>query len=290
MAKSKSAAPAKFVFAANLWSLVEHPSPQREWSLARKVKAVADAGFDAVTTLPSPEVAILARQHGLRFMGFSSTGKVSEFRSELAASVAAGAELVNVQLGDECTLPAEGTRLALALMREARRQKIYTAIEVHRDTITETPEKTYAVADGYRRATGEILPLTWDHSHLAVVKHVIPKTYNEVLLKRPELIQAARIFHLRPFNGQHAQVPVIDARGRLTPEFNAWLKFAEALLKLWLDGPRPGGELWICPEIGPIGAHGYNLSVMEPSWPQAIVCLREIRQVCDKLTKKSKRR
>jgi hypothetical protein len=278
--------PPKIVFAANLWSLVEHPSPRREWSLVRKVRAVAEAGFDAVTALPSAELAKLVRAHGLRFMGFSSTGKVSEFRAELAAQVAAGAELVNVQLGDESTLPKEGTRLALALMREARRQKIYAAIEVHRDTITETPEKTYAIADAYRRATGEILPLTWDHSHLAVVKHVTPKFFNEVLLQRADLIQAAQIFHLRPFNGQHAQVPVIDARGRLTPEFRAWLKFAEALLQLWLDGTRPGGELWICPEIGPIGAHGYNLSVMEPSWPQAIVCLRELRKVCDRLTKR----
>ena len=31
---------------ANLWSLVRHPSPKTEWSLERKIKAVADAGFD----------------------------------------------------------------------------------------------------------------------------------------------------------------------------------------------------------------------------------------------------
>jgi hypothetical protein len=36
------------------------------------------------------------------------------------------------------------------------------AVEVHRDTCTQTPEKTYALADSYFRETGKLLPLTWD--------------------------------------------------------------------------------------------------------------------------------
>ncbi len=276
----------RIVFVANLWTLAGHPPARREWSLARKVRTVAEAGFDAVTAPPSAELTALLRAHGLRYMGFFSSNDAREIRPQLAAQRAAGAELVNAQLGDDFTAIAEGTRLVRTLQREARRQKLYAAIEVHRDTATETPEKTYAIADAYRRATGEILPLTWDHSHLAVVKHLKPALFNPVLLQRRDLIQAARIFHLRPFNGQHAQVPVIDARGRLTPEFRTWLSFAEALIKLWLAGPQPGGELWVCPEIGPVGVHGYNLSVMEPSWTQAIVCRRELRKLWRRLTKR----
>jgi hypothetical protein len=272
------AAAPRIVFIANLWTLVGHPSPRREWSLARKVRAVAEAGFDGVTTRGSKELAGLLRQHRLRFMGACSTSDPREFRPLLAAQRAAGAEAVNVQLGDDFTLTDQALRWTRALMTEARRQKIYTAIEIHRDTATETPEKTYALADAYRAVTGEILPITWDHSHLAVVKHLKPFLFSEVLLRRPELIQAARLFHLRPFNGQHAQVPVINSRGRLTPEFRAWLLFAEELFKLWLAGPRPGGEMWVCPEIGPRGIHGYNLSVMEPSWAQAVICRRELRK------------
>ena len=170
MVKSQSAPPAKFVFAANLWSLVEHPTPKREWSLARKVKAVADAGFDAVTTLPSPEVAKLARQHGLRFMGFSSTGKVSEFRSELAASVAAGAELVNVQLGDECTLPPEGTRT-----RARRRILSGRAAEVGGPAAADDGHPLYptglATIAGLTPVlvAGLVIPLVYDASNLYFV-------------------------------------------------------------------------------------------------------------------------
>jgi hypothetical protein len=275
MAKSRPA----IVFTANLWTLEGHPSPRREWSLARKVRAVADAGFDAVTARASAELAALLRTHGLRFMGFFATSVTKDLKSLLAAQKAAGAETVNVQLGDDFTLTPEALRLTRALLAEARRQEVYAAVEVHRDTATETPEKTYALADAYRIATKEVLPLTWDHSHLAVVKHVNPFLFSEVLLQRKDLIQAARLFHLRPFNGQHAQIPVMDARGRLTPEFLDWLKFAEDLFRMWLAGPQPGGEIWVCPEVGPTAEHGYNLSVMEPSWEQAIVCRRELLKV-----------
>jgi hypothetical protein len=198
----------------------------------------------------------------------------------------AGAENVNVQLGDDDTPAAAALRLAIALMKEARRQGIYTSIEVHRDTATETPEKTYALAAAYRRATGEPLALTWDHSHLAVVKHLKPFLFAEKLLQERALIQGARLFHLRPFNGQHAQVPVIDRLGRLTPEFRTWLVFAGDLLRLWRAG-NAEGELWVCPEIGPVGVHGYNLSIMEPSWSQACVCAAALRRLWSRLERES---
>jgi hypothetical protein len=62
----------------------------------------------------------------------------------------------------------------------------------HRGTCTETPEKTYALADAYQRQTGELLPLSWDFSHFAVVKHLVPENIVKRLLVRPDLIQRAR--------------------------------------------------------------------------------------------------
>ena len=35
---------------ANLWSLVGHPSSAKEWSLKKKINAIAAAGFDGITT------------------------------------------------------------------------------------------------------------------------------------------------------------------------------------------------------------------------------------------------
>ena len=198
----------------------------------------------------------------------------------LAAQHAAGAELVNVQLGTGDTTTAAALRSALRLRAAATRCDIPWAIETHRNTATETPERLAALAAAYTRRTREPLPLTLDASHHALVKHLRPANFASALLSRPDLIQAARMVHLRPFNGQHAQVPVTDARNRLTPEFKTWLDFAEQLLRVWLAGPRPGGELWIVPEIGPATPHGYNLSVFPDAWSQARRCHTELRRLC----------
>jgi hypothetical protein len=272
----------RLVVVANLWTLAGHPSPRREWTLKRKVREVKAAGFDAVTAPGTPELGGLLRDHGLRFTGFFSSSDEREFGRLLERQLEAGAENVNVQLGDDDTPVDVATQWAISLMKQARSLGVYTALEVHRDTALETPEKTYAIAEGYRRATGELLPLTWDHSHLAVVKHLKPPLYAEVLLRERALIQAARLFHLRPFNGQHAQVPVIDRRGQLTPEFRVWLAFAEELIRVWFEG-NATAELWVCPEIGPVGIHGYNLSIMEPSWTQACVCSQKLRTTVRKI-------
>jgi hypothetical protein len=275
----------RLVFVANLWTLDHHPSPRREWSLARKVRAIAEAGFDALTARAQPEFPALLAQYGLRFTGFFSSSDATEFPALIRAQVDAGAENINVQLGDDFTTATVAHQLTQRLLREAARQRIYTALEVHRDTITETPEKLYALAEAHRRATGRLLPLTWDHSHLAVVKHLKPSSYEPVLLARPDLLQAARLFHCRPFNGQHAQIAVFDTRRRLTPEFREWLRFAEALFRCWLAGPRPTNELWVCPELGPVGIHGYNLSTMPSSWEQALICRRELAHLWRQLTR-----
>ena len=53
--------PAKLKHIVNLWSLVQYPSPKREWSLERKLRAVRDAGFDGFTELATPEHGRLAQ-------------------------------------------------------------------------------------------------------------------------------------------------------------------------------------------------------------------------------------
>jgi len=44
----------KIAHIANLWTLTGHPSTAREWTLETKIKAVAAAGFDGITTALTP--------------------------------------------------------------------------------------------------------------------------------------------------------------------------------------------------------------------------------------------
>ena len=269
---------------ANLWTLLGHPSKETEWPLEQKLHAIKEAGFDSVCWAGSPELREGTKQHGLIFIGGMASGSAAEFPRLLKEQKDAGAHHVNVQLARDEVLTPEALELALVLNREGRKLGLEPAIETHRGTCTEMPEKTCALADAYQKLTGELLPLSWDFSHFAVVKHLVPGNFVQRLILRPDLIQRAQQFHFRPFNGHHVQVPITDGQGNLTPEVEDWLPFAEALLKCWLDGNRNSDrEIFICPELGPVEG-GYALSTFPNSWEQAKILRGEIDKLWKTLT------
>jgi hypothetical protein len=263
----------------NLWTLMGHPTKAREWSLDKKLREIKKAGFDGVCWAGSPELRDGCRKHGLIFVGGMASGKAKDFPRLLHEQKDCGAVHVNVQLARDEMVTPEALKLALALNREAKKIGVVPEIETHRGTCTETPEKFYALADAFRKKTGELLPVSWDFSHFAVVKHLAPENFVKRLLVRPDLIQRAQQFHFRPFNGHHVQVPITDAKGNLTPEVRDWLPFAEAVLKCWLAGNKNSArEIFICPELGPIDG-GYKLSTFPNSWEQAKILRGEIERL-----------
>jgi hypothetical protein len=254
---------------ANFWSMCGYPSAKKEWSLERKVKAIKEAGFDAVASSGYPEVKRLCEKYDLTLVGYFSSGKAKDFRRLLLENKEAGAHHINVQLADEDTLTPEALSLTLRLMAEGDKLGLEPAVEIHRDTCTETPEKAYALADAYRKKTGKTLRMTLDYSHVAVVKHLHAGNFSSFLLRRPDIIRHTQQIHLRPFNGHHCQVPVTDGRGNLTSEVLDYMRFVEDLFRLWRVGQPAGRELFACPEMGPYG--GYNVSTWPSSWEDAVV-------------------
>jgi len=269
---------------ANLWTLMGHPSSKREWTLDKKLREIKKAGFDGVCWAGSPELRDGCRKYGMLFVGGMASGKAKDFSQLLREQKDCGALHVNVQLADDEMLTPEALKLALALNRAAERIGVIPEIETHRGTCTETPEKFYALADAYQKKTGALMPISWDFSHFAVVKHLVPENFAKRLLVRPDLIQNAQQFHFRPFNGHHVQVPITDSKGKLTPEVRDWLPFAAAILKCWLRGNKNSArEIFICPELGPL-AGGYKLSTFPDSWQQAKILRGEIDRLWKKLT------
>jgi hypothetical protein len=272
----------KIAHICNLWSLVGHPSPKKEWSLERKIAAVAEAGFDGFTTALTPEHAKLAEKHGLRhLLGFISnnSGKPAEYAKAIKAQQDAGAVQINVQMDDEDTLPAKAARNWVNMMKEgAKIGGVVLSLEVHRDTCTETPEKTYEIARLYKKATGQLIRLNFDFSHFAVVKHIHPGNYSSYLLQHHKLVQNSEQSHCRPFNGHHCQVPVTH-NGRLTDEVKSYLAFTDDLFRLWKSAKQNKDKtLFVCPELGPYhqGGAGYNITGLAPAWPDAAILRREL--------------
>lgn len=266
--------PPQLVMCAATWSMIGWPSAKKEWSAARKLEAVKAAGFDGICGYVTPELKAIADRLELRLMSGFDAKSVRHALPRLKEQRALGVRFINIQLLNHDTPPALAARTAVDLVRAADKLGLKVHIETHRDTATETPEKFDEIARLYQRATHQLMPVTWDHSHFAVSKHMLPPDYSKRLLAWPKLIQHSQMFHLRPFNSQHLQIPVTNGRGTLTPEFHDYIRFVEDLFALWLRGPKPGGELWVCPELGM--SHGYQVSINPHAWPDAIRARREI--------------
>lgn len=271
---------------ASLWSLLAHPSAAKEWSLDRKIGAIAQAGFKGITTVLTPEHRRLADKHGLEHtLGFIVRPQPAEYEALIKAQKEGGAVHINVHLDDHDTPPSVALKHWLQMERVAEKLGggLILSLEVHRATCTETPEKTYELAERYHAKTGRLIKFCYDFSHLATVKHLRAEVYADRLLTHPELVQNMVQCHFRPFNGHHAQVPV-TYRGELTPEVKEYLIFAEKIMRMWKAGKGSVARtLFGCPEMGPYPS-GYNVTGFPPSWPDAVVLRGEL----EKLWKRAK--
>jgi hypothetical protein len=270
---------------AALWTLAGHPPGGKPWTLDRKLEAIASAGFDGAAGLLTPAHRRLADRHGLRhLLGYISSDDPGEFEAKILSQKRGGAMHINVQMDNHDTPPEVAVRHWIRMERAAARVRgVVVSLEVHRDTCTETPEKTYEIAERYHLATGETIRLNFDFSHFAVVKHLRPASYVSRLLDHPELVRNSEQCHFRPFNGHHCQVAVMRG-GSLTPEARAYLVFARAVMKVW-KGARENRErtLFACPEMGPYDGFGrgggYNISGLPPAWPDAVALRRELSRI-----------
>ena len=268
----------------SLWTLTGYGGRKHPWSVKKKIRKIGRAGFDGFLGRTPPVDREMVEASGLRFGGIVDLSRVADIRPRFRALKAAGACCVNVQMLDHDTPTHRAVALARRIMDTAGLMDLDVSIEVHRDTCTETPEKAYALADGFEKAEKRPLKMTWDFSHPAVIKSLGAPFWDR-LAERPDLIQLANQFHLRPFNGHHAQIPAMGWDGKLTPEFRDWLEFAERLLACWIEAATPGREIFVCPEQG---APGYDLSVFPDRWTDVQVIRGELNRVWKRQLKKWK--
>jgi len=274
----------KIRFMATLWTLTGYGSKKKEWTVEQKLKQIKKVGFDGFlgrVPLVTPEQVA---NSGLIFAATSDMAYAKDVKPKLRAIKAAGARCVNIQMLDHDTPMKRAVDLARRVIAAGDELEIDVAIEIHRDTCTETPEKAYALARGFEKAEKRPLKMTWDFSHPAVVKHLSPP-YWDRLAEREDLIQLAQQFHFRPFNGHHCQIPALGHDGKLTPEFKDWLVFADRVIQCWLSAATPGREMFVCPEQG---APGYDLSVFPDRWEDVQVIRDEVRKVWRRRVKKWK--
>jgi hypothetical protein len=264
--------------AVTAWSLVGHPAPGRsEWSPQQKVRAVKNAGFDAMAARRGTPFLGEAVKLGLAIVGNQDIGSKKEVLPALTDYKKLNATHINIQLCDHDTPTEKALPIAEYVMEVGDRLGLKPAIEVHRDTCTETPEKAYALADAYFKKTRKKLRMNFDHSHPAIIKHLAPNAYWDRLGVRLDLLTMGEFIHFRPFNGHHCQIPITNGKGRLSVEFQQWLPFCDKVIETWIKAAKPGMELMVIPELGPKG--GYGLSCFPDIWKDLLVLSKEIRRI-----------
>ena len=279
---AKKAAPVLKQF-AGLWTLSQQPSAAKEWTLDEKFAQAKKAGFDAIGGGVNPEVVPLCKKHGMDYVCYIDAN-MKTYKDKLEAAKSVNPARINVQMCDHDTPPKESVAVWLKLEPLAKKMGLEVDLEVHRDTCTETPEKVYEIAALYKKATGKKIRFCWDFSHIAVVKHIYPP-YEKRLLTHPDLVQLARQFHFRPFNGHHCQIPATDGRGNQTPEFKPYVEFVNDLIACWMKGAKGGEVVYVCPEFGPTNS-GYGLTSFANPWKDAIL----LRSITEKLWKENVKR
>ena len=271
---------------AAAWTLTGYPSPNKEWSMKRKVRAAYEAGFAGFSCGADPAAANACAKHGIALVGGVDVGSADEAEPKLKVFEELGAKHVNVQLCDHDTPIPRAVTVARRVMQAGQSLGIKPAIEWHRDTCTETPEKGLALAAQYEKRYGEKLRTNFDHSHPAIIKQIRPNEFWSRLSEfRLDLLTASELIHFRTFTGSHCQTPITNGRGKLDLDFITWRdQFLRPMLTAWLKDAHAGKELWAVVELGPKGS-GYALDCFPDVWKDAIVARAEIDRHWKKLRK-----
>jgi len=265
------------------WTLRGYPDPKNEWSDAQKAEAAKKAGFDAMVAPTGSELSKEIKKTGMILLGASDISSIEEVESKLKGHQESGVIHINIQLCDHDTPTEQALPVAIKVIEVGAKLGIKPAIEVHRDTCTETPEKAYALAEAFEKKMGRPLRMNFDFSHPAVIKHLRPNDDWARLVERVDLLVYGELIHFRPFNGHHCQIPVTNGKGNLSPELIDWLPFCDKVIETWLNHSEGGREFVVVPELGPKNGYGgYGLSCFPDIWNDAVILSKEIRKIWDK--------
>ena len=257
---------------ATVWSVRGYPTQDDEWPWPQKLKAIRDAGFDG---LMSPPLPALKDRGDLAYWAITSLGVGDDPRPFFEEATSLGAATATVQPCDVDTPLADCVEAVRRIQETAREFDLHTGIETHRDTFTETPERTWDMCDGYEQAQQRPLPLCFDHSHFAVVRH-LRHPYWPDLKGREDLLARTRQFHMRPFHGQHCQIPATFDGQQRTAEYVEWLEFAGELFRF--IKAHGDGDIFVVPELGNANP-AYGLSCFPDVWRDACVTGEDLRRI-----------
>lgn len=266
---------------ASLWTLNAYPDPGWEWTLEQKIHAAREAGFAAIQAPALTGTGTLSRDCGLGFLAITNAGPedFSERLAEAAQEKAARINILFCRFDTPIDLAAETW---VRIEKQAADLGIAPDLEIHRGTCTESPEKTAALLDRISQVTGRLPALTLDFSHWGVLRHFEPAEMHDVPGEHIAWLRHCREAHLRPFSGQHTQIPVTRPDGTRHPAYTAWIGFARAFFGAWKESAPADATLYACPELGGHGT-GYWIEGFPDPWTDACAAMKDLTTIWNEL-------
>src|ERR1041384_3404717 len=90
--------PPRLIMCATTWSMIGFPTPRREWSIDRKLRAIKAEGFDGVCAYITPQIQSIAQRLGLRLMSGFDAKSVADALPRLREQRDLGVQFINIQL------------------------------------------------------------------------------------------------------------------------------------------------------------------------------------------------
>jgi hypothetical protein len=257
---------------ATAWSIREYPNKEDEWSWSHKFDSIRGAGFTGIMSPPREE---LSGRGDLDYWAMGSLGVGDDYAAYFGEVKSLGATHATIQPCDVDTPLEDAVAAIVGIVEAAKQVAIPITVECHRDTFTETPEKMWALYDGFFEKTGEPMPTCFDHSHFGVVRHYAAP-YWDKLNERPDILKDCPRFHMRPFNGHHCQIPATFDGEKRTPEYGLWADYVKSLMA-FLKSNGTVEDIHMVPELGH-AAPSYGLSCFPDIWKDAQVIGHDLRR------------
>lgn len=233
----------------SMWAMAQPAGERSGWSLERKVKAIAEAGFDGAGLRAEDRrfvehVAGMLRDAGLGWQGVCIVKSLDELERAVSLAAEFGAHHLDVQAELARGDLASCARFVESSLRIGRAAGLSLYFETHRHRITADPRFTLALLD---QVPG--MQLTADLSHYVVGCEFScpPSPQDEAVVQA--LLRRTAAFHGRVGGREQIQLPLGFAH--LQHWVNLFLRWWAEGFDAWCRRSAPDATVSFLCELGP---------------------------------------
>ena len=239
----------KLAVLQSLWAMERRQPDGMEWSLARKLELIRDAGFDGagvrfIDPAYAREVTAFLKSHGMIWQAQCYPQKAEDLAPVLDLVAELGADHVNLQPDVRPRTLAECIPYIEAWRRMARDAGVALNIETHRDRMTTDLFFMLDILDAFPD-----LRLTADVSHYLVGREFAwpIDAANHAMIHR--IMDNSWALHGRVASREQVQVEIgFPQHGGWVETFMGWWEYA---IRSWRRRAGPDATLTFLCELGP---------------------------------------